>query len=81
MSRIEITDKKKIEQEAVNWICTIHKGICLMVEVERFLLPTTYLEFVDMKGKVNKLYNLSLLYKSRCVKEEDDEEGNKPKPW
>ena len=47
-----------------------------MIEVERILLPTTYLEFVDVKGKLNKLYNLSLLYKKYCVEEE-----SKPKPW
>ncbi|KAI8328657.1 hypothetical protein EDC96DRAFT_530294 [Choanephora cucurbitarum] len=63
-------------QEMVLWMCTIHQGICLMIEVERILLPTTYLEFVDLKGKLNKLYNLSLLYKNYCVEEE-----SKAKPW
>ncbi|KAI8330273.1 hypothetical protein BD560DRAFT_61896 [Blakeslea trispora] len=63
-------------QEVVLWMCAIHQGICLMIEVERILLPTTYLEFVDIKGKLNKLYNLSLLYKNHCVEEE-----SKAKPW
>ena len=48
-----------------------------MIEVERILLPTTYLEFVDVKGKLNKLYNLSLLYKDYCV----EDASSQSKPW
>ncbi|KAI8334173.1 hypothetical protein EDC96DRAFT_525539 [Choanephora cucurbitarum] len=49
------------------FLCSVSSGVCLLLDVGKVSLPSTFEEFLNFGSQLNILYDLAKLYQSHCV--------------